>query len=310
MLEDIDIRDSQGEKIELPPTAYRAARRGAVSAEPFDPTEAANETIVIPKDKDAQARIAAAISNNLLFSNLESDQRREVVDAMSERKVANGETVIKQGEAGDEFYVVDEGSFDVLVEGKGKVLTVGAGGSFGELALLYSQPRAATVVATTASKLWVVDGKTFRRIIMTSSHKKRKLYESFLKTVPILSSLQPAELVKLADALEPQQFEEDDNIITEGERGDTFYIIVEGEAVVYKTVDDQQEEMLRLKKGDYFGELALLNDKARAATVKPIGGPVRCAVLDRGAFIRILGPIIDILKRNTENYKKYTLGQI
>jgi len=93
-------------------------------------------------------------------------------------------------------------------------------------------------------------------------------------------------------------------------------------------VDGQQEEMLRLKKGllcspslsyltfrfppsgDYFGELALLNDKARAATVKPIGGLVKCAVLDRGAFIRILGPILDILKRNTENYKKYTLGQI
>lgn len=92
---------------------------------------------------------------------------------------------------------------------------MGAGGSFGELALLYSQPRAATVISTTEAKLWVVDGKTFRRIIMTSAHKKRKLYESFLKTVPILSSLEPAELVKLADALEPQQFVEGDNIISE-----------------------------------------------------------------------------------------------
>lgn len=42
-----DLRDSQGQKIELPPTAYRAARRGAVSAEPFDPSEAANETVCI-----------------------------------------------------------------------------------------------------------------------------------------------------------------------------------------------------------------------------------------------------------------------
>lgn len=290
-----------------PPTAYRAARRGAVSAEPFDPTQANEERIVIPKDRDAQARIAAAIANNLLFSNLESDQRREVVDAMSERKVASGETVIKQGEAGDEFYVVDEGSFDVFVEGKGKVLSVGAGGSFGELALLYSQPRAATVTATSEAKLWVVDGKTFRKIIMTSAHRKRKLYESFLKTVPILSSLEPSELVKLADALEPQDFDEGDNIITEGEQGDTFYIIVEGEAVVYKNMDGKSEEVLRLKRGDYFGELALLNDKARAATVQPVGGPVKCAVLDRGAFIRILGPILEILKRNTENYKRYSV---
>ena len=102
-----------------------------------------------------------------------------------------------------------------FTKGKGKVLTVSVGGSFGELALLYSQPRAATVTATIDSKLWVVDGKTFRKIIMTSAHKKRKLYESFLKTVPILSSLEPSELVKLADALEPQDFHEGDNIITE-----------------------------------------------------------------------------------------------
>lgn len=52
-----------------------------------------------------------------------------------------------------------------------------------------------------------------------------------------------------------------------------------------------------------------MNDKARAATVK-CAGPVQCAVLDRGAFSRLLGPIMNILKRNTENYKKYTIGQI
>lgn len=71
------------------------------------------------------------------------------------------------------------------------------------------------MIATTDSKLWVVDGKTFRKIIMTSAHRKRKLYESFLKTVPILTSLEPSELVKLADALEPQEFQDEQNIITE-----------------------------------------------------------------------------------------------
>jgi len=292
-----------------PPMAYRSARRGAISAEPFDPTQATEERIVTPKDKEAQERIAAAISNNLLIRNLESDQRREVVDAMSERKVAAGEVVIKQGDAGDEFYVVDEGSFDVFVEDKGKVVTIGPGGSFGELALLYSQPRAATVKATAESKLWVVDGKTFRKIITTSSHRKRKLYETFLKGVPILSSLEPSELYKVADALEPQNFEDGQNIITEGETGDKFYIVIEGEAVVLKKMEGRDEEVLRLSKGDYFGELALLNDKARAATGRAVG-PVRCAVLDRGSFSRLLGPIMEILKRNTENYKKYTVGQI
>ena len=68
-----------------------------------------------------------------------------------------------------------------------KVLTIGDGGSFGELALINETPRAATVKATnTDVKLWGIDRDSYRRILMGSTMRKRKLYEEFLSKVSIL----------------------------------------------------------------------------------------------------------------------------
>lgn len=291
---------------------YNLARRGSVSAESLKPQTGSNpERIIIPKSDEAKIRIASAISNNLLFRNLEKDQKSEVVDAMFEKAVPKGTSIIRQGEEGDNFYVVDEGLFEVYVNGK-KVVEIGPGGSFGELALMYNTPRAATVTAALDSILWAVDRVTFRRIIMDNTFQKRKLYESFLKTVPILQSLSAAEVTKVADALEPVSFDDEDIIIEEGDVGDGFYIILSGEARVLKRVqdgegaeeEDEQIEVNRLHKGDYFGELALLTDKPRAATVTAVG-PTECVCLDTKAFIRLLGPCVDILKRNAANYRRY-----
>ena len=66
------------------------------------------------------------------------------------------------------------------------VATIGEGGSFGELALIYGTPRAATVKAKNSCKLWAIDRDTYRRILMGSIIRKRKLYEEFLAKVSIL----------------------------------------------------------------------------------------------------------------------------
>jgi hypothetical protein len=64
--------------------------------------------------------------------------------------------------------------------------TIGETGSFGELALIYGTPRAATIKAKTDVKLWAIDRDSYRRILMGSTIRKRKLYESFLSKVSIL----------------------------------------------------------------------------------------------------------------------------
>ena len=108
----------------------------------------------------------------------------------------------------------------------------------------------------------------------------------------------------VADALEPIAFESGATIVRQGDQGDEFYIVVEGTAIVTQTMDKTEVKVAQLEKSDYFGEIALLLDRPRAATVTAQGA-LKCVKLDRARFERVLGPCADILKRNIQRYHSY-----
>ena len=292
------------------PNNYNLNRRTSVSAESLNPASADNDSFTPPyhhKTEEQQSRLKAAVSGNFLFSHLDDEQSAQVLGALQEKPIpSKGIKVIQQGDVGDYFYVVENGSFDIYVNKSGKleagpeglgnkVGTVGPGGSFGELALMYNAPRAATVVSTEQSTLWALDRVTFRRILMDSAFQRRRMYEGFLEEVPLLASLTPYERSKIADALETKKFPRGTSIITEGDVGESFYILESGEAEVFKRGTDKAVH--KYKKGDYFGELALLNDAPRAASVISIS-EVKVATLGKNGFQRLLGPVEGIMRRN------------
>lgn len=143
----------------------------------------------------------------------------------------------------------------VRADGSKLVATITSGGSFGELALMYNAPRAATVVCSSEkATLWALDRVTFRTILMEHTSKKRRMYELFLSEVPILISLESHERSKIADALEERLYEEGEDVVREGELGKNFYIIESGKAEVLKRKEGgKQERVGTLTKGDYFG---------------------------------------------------------
>ena len=130
------------------------------------------------------ASLSKAIAKNVLFSHLDENERSDIFDAMFPYSAIPGEIIITQGNEGDNFYIIDQvrllpitlsrplsqislsisiiglklfqGEVEVYVNGE-KVLNIGEGGSFGELALIYGTPRAATVKASTDVKLWGID---------------------------------------------------------------------------------------------------------------------------------------------------------
>ncbi|KAL7746355.1 hypothetical protein RI367_008285 [Sorochytrium milnesiophthora] len=308
--------DEEEDLAPLPPPTipHNRGRRTSVSAESMAPTADANyEKVVIPKSDEQRERIKRSIGNNFLFKNLDEEQYRDVVDAMAEKQVRTGESIIKQGGVGDYFYVVETGAFDVFVSRNGteaKVTDYGPGGSFGELALMYNAPRAATVTATTDSVLWALDRVTFRRILMDHTSRKRRMYENFLEEVPLLVGLEPYERHKIADALESVTFEDGQVVFKQGDAGEGFYIIESGNAAVIKTDEaGVSHQMKGLQKGDYFGELALLSDKPRAATIVA-QGRLKCATLGKKAFTRLLGPLATIMQRHTAQYEGYSMDTI
>ncbi|XP_071442556.1 cAMP-dependent protein kinase type I regulatory subunit isoform X1 [Hetaerina americana] len=297
---------------QVPPRHVR--RRGGISAEPVTEEDAASYVKkVVPKDYKTMEALAKAIASNVLFSHLDENERSDIFDAMFPVNFLPGEIIIRQGDEGDNFYVIDVGEVEVFVSSE-LVTTIGEGGSFGELALIYGTLRAATVRAKTDVKLWGIDRDSYRRILMGSTIRKRKMYEEFLSRVSILESLDKWERLTVADALEPVSFDDKEPIVQQGEPGDDFFIIVEGTALVLQrrggsspgAEDGEEVEVGRLGPSDYFGEIALLLDRPRAATVVA-KGPLKCVKLDRARFERVLGPCADILKRNIQQYNSFVL---
>lgn len=179
------------------------------------------------------------------------------------------------------------------------------GEGFGELALLYNAPRAATITATEDSTLMKLDRGTFNHIVKDAAQRKREKYDNFLQSVPILQSMDPYERSKLGDAVKEEKFGNGAEIIRQGESGDIFYMVSEGTAkAVLKDASGAEKEVMQYTQGQYFGERALLMNELRAASIIATSA-VTCLSLERETFKRLLGPLDDILKRNMEEYKKY-----
>jgi len=142
--------------------------------------------------------------------------------------------------------------------------------------------------------------------IFSSKRKKREKYENFLKSVDLLQTIDPYELSQISDALQVRKVNAGQNIIKQNETGDKFYILEEGEAYAEKVFNEGEEtkRVLDYKKGNYFGELALISNEPRAASVNAVTD-CRLLSLDRLSFKRLLGPIENILKRNSDTYIKF-----
>lgn len=310
-----DEADNVDEEFAMMARQANYARRKSISAEGYDPDadDTEDERIIHPKTDQQRQRLSKAISKILIFSNLDQEQMNQVLDAMFEKKVPAGTHVIDEGDDGDNFYVIETGDYDIFIKDRttGSQNNVGSykgSGAFGELALMYNCPRAATIIATTDGSLWAMDRSTFRRIIVKNAARKRKEYEDFLETVPCLSTLTQEERMKVADAMITKAYKDGDFILRQGDSADYFYMVSDGHVVIKRRGDNPQNpteevQLQRYGKGAHFGELALLQNQPRAASAIA-DGDCKCAVLDVKAFERLLGPCKELLMRNIPLYEQ------
>lgn len=193
-----------------------------------------------PKSEEIKALIYDAIRPNALFENDEETELIELVDLFKPVTKKKGQSVINEGEQGDTFYVVESGELSIQVKsGKGKdakMISCGnysRGAAFGELALIFDSPRAATITATTNVQLWCLERQAYRLRIGQIRFKEREEKLDFIRRCKIRGRnfcdlFDSSQIEDLSYVIKSDKYKEGSVVLREGEVNDTLYIVRNG----------------------------------------------------------------------------------
>jgi putative peptide zinc metalloprotease protein len=253
---------------------------------------------------EAKWRVEAAelIDALPMFDDVPVETLNELAGRVRLRTFSRGQPVVRQGERAEAFYLVRRGTLQVVEEnpdtGNERPLrTLGRGESFGELALVTAATRSATVRAVEESEVFEIDKSTFDRLLADMIHVPEFAPTlqamSQLREMEAFASLEPDELAQLLEHGEWINVAPGEVIVKQGEVSDAFYAIGSGQVDVL----DKREVLNTLGPGAYFGEIGLLLDVPRTATVRA-KTPARLYRLDREGFNRVV----------RDNFRKGTLN--
>eukprot|EP00747_Dinoflagellata_sp_TGD_P162136 gnl/TRDRNA2_/TRDRNA2_179391_c0_seq1.p1 gnl/TRDRNA2_/TRDRNA2_179391_c0~~gnl/TRDRNA2_/TRDRNA2_179391_c0_seq1.p1 ORF type:complete len:434 (+),score=118.76 gnl/TRDRNA2_/TRDRNA2_179391_c0_seq1:70-1302(+) len=302
--EEDDDEDAPDIDAMAPPPGFSQRQRQSVSAEAYGVWNKATAFTapVHPKTDAQKESLKGILQKSFMFSTLEPKELEVVINAVKQVSFKDGDRIIKEGDDGDCLYIIEEGTPNCKkkIDGVEKIVKECVPGDvFGELALLYNAPRAASVDAVGDCNTWSLDRESFNAIVKESAQKNAGKYIDFLKKVKLLSGMESYDIGQISDSLKAETLKQDEKVLNQGEPGDKFYFLVEG---TLKAMKDEKEVM-QYATGDYFGELALLKNQPRAASIVVTSPEAKVVSLDRSSFTRLIGPLQDTLN---DNAKKYT----
>ena len=233
-----------------------------------------NRTILISDGEVVDEYLVRALST------LTQDQLVEVSRNIKPQIYQPESAIIRQGEKGDKFYILLNGTADVFINTPGggelQVNQLKPGQYFGEMALLGGGVRAATVKASHEGPVSVValNEKAFNSLIDDSRSLREELMSlverrNTYHQLQAISSLDESALGSILKETKPILFSEGHEIIKQGDVGETFYLLLEGQVDILVKDEHGGETLVnQLTKGSYFGEMALMGSKRRNATVR------------------------------------------
>jgi putative peptide zinc metalloprotease protein len=224
-----------------------------------------------------QSGVIELLTRAPLFVSFTAAEIRAISVVLRPMRFAQGATIIRQGEPGERFYLLQRGRGAVIQRdaqgGEHTIHELVRGDYFGETALLTGAPRNATIRALTPVEALTLSRNDFNRLLRAGFHGRRKVertlqHERLLRRIPIFRDFDPFTLRQVAAQLESHTLESNAVVFRQGEAGDRFYIVERGEVAVRLRLPGGDEvEQGRLGPGEYFGEIALLMDVPRTATV-------------------------------------------
>jgi putative ABC transport system ATP-binding protein len=260
----------------------------------FEELVAQGKTIlIVTHDKDQAQRVKRTIVisdgeivNEHLVTALRSltqDQLVEVARKVEPLVYPPGTNIVTQGETGDRLYIIVDGSADVILQepSASEILVnrLRKGEYFGEMALLGEGLRRMTVRSSQfeETRLVALDADTFNKLVEESRALQEELGHLITdrliqNAVQTVARLDVKELAALTKGAEIQTFPPGAPIIKQGKIGSSFFLIIQGKVdVVLEDPDGRERVINTLGKGQYFGEMALLGNRRRSATVRVAG---------------------------------------
>jgi CRP-like cAMP-binding protein len=214
-----------------------------------------------------------------IFSDLSREAFLELTRGMVLHRVPEGEAVIREGEAGNSFYVVASGRLAVsrLDDGGRSVVLarLGEGDFFGEMALLSGAVRSATVTAEADGEVLELPADVLLQIARRHPHLahslrrfyRQRLLANAMAVSPIFRPFQRGERKLLVERFRAREVAEGDVVIREGTPSDGLYVVLEGAVEVVKRRDGEDLVIGRLREGDLFGEMSCLRKAPASASV-------------------------------------------
>jgi cAMP-dependent protein kinase regulator len=242
-----------------------------------------------------------------LFSSLPAAALRRLLGAFRVRLLGPRETLIRQGEAGEEVFIVARGDLDVSRRPPGgqpvQLARLGAGSLVGEMALIARAPRVADVVAVRPSVLLAARRDELAREAALGpevgralgQHARQRMVHNLVRLSPMLLAVPEGEREALIERFETRLFARGDYLTREGEEPPGLHLIASG-AVSVSRVEGPGEKLVlaQLGVGDSVGEVALVLRRRATANVTALERTVTM-FLPRASFRQLLDEYTPIL---------------
>ncbi len=230
-----------------------------------------------------------------LFSDLDRESFVELLNHVSLRTFAKGEKILKEGEEGDSFFIIVNGSVRVIKDQDLNLAKLDSGAFFGEMALVSSRPRQASVWSLEPTEVLEISksqlltiAKAYPQILVALRRfTDRRLLHNLMLTSPLFTPFGLEERKNLMRLFKRQTVKKGQVIIEQGVPSKGLYLIVSGTMTVVRKTGEEVEPVATLVEGDMAGEVSVLTHSNATATVRALG-TTRILCLSKQTFNELI----------------------
>jgi cAMP-dependent protein kinase regulator len=260
---------------------------------------------VHPKEVLDVELIKEALNKNFVFDEISDDDLMPFIDAFESVSFSGGDFIVKQGDPGSYFYIVNQGKVRFYVEEE-EVSVASRGDSFGEVALLYTCPQAASVMVTEDGvSVFRVGHMVFRSILKMRTEKLDREKAKLLEAMECFKDVGKDDLRRLSEAMVAVVYKEGDVLSHKDDKNPPFCVVQEGEIKVTDVnLGDMKYHQMNLSEGDSFGDLSISMDLDNYSfgTATAVSKGLAYSI-DRETFQKIFGNLSKLVIKSLDKKK-------